>query len=463
MKYLLDRKIPTIISILVLVFGVIVTTILVQQHVIFFGHAAPSDIPQNIRITNVSDINFTITYTTDASVIGTITLTDGTNKSQVVLDDKDQQSGVPKPYNVHSISARNLTPETQYSFSILSNTTTYLDGDKPFSLITVGKITDTPSSQIPLAGKVLLPNGQVPSETLIFITSANGQLLSTLLNPSGLYILPLNTMRIKDLTKPFSFNHDSIIQILATNGQLTSHASVSISGINPIPVIVLGQDYDFTLSTKPIASSSAETSFPTFEISNNNTYKATPQIITPKENESFSDSQPEFQGTASPNSSVTISIHSDAVISTQVTTDSSGNWSYRPTTALSPGKHTITITAPDQFGILHTIEQSFTVYAAGTQVNESATPSATLAPTKIPTPTPTKFPTVTPTPRSQTTLIPLPTATPTSSTTKGGLPITPKPSLPPTGSNTVALAGAIGVATAAIGIVLFLIAGGIGF
>lgn len=455
----LNKKIPTVLSFLVLVFGVMVTTILVKQGVIFFGHAAPSDVPQNIRITNISDSGFTVTYTTSASVIGTVTITNN-GKPQVILDDRDQQAGVPKSYNVHSISVRNLTPQTAYSFTILSGSTTYQDGNKPFALTTQQKITDTPTEQTPLAGKILLPNGTVPSETIVFVTTSNGQLLSTLLNPSGLYILPLNTMRTKDFSSLVKFTSDSVLQILITNGSTSSQATVGMGSINPVPAIVLSQDYDFTLNTKPLATGSA-TKFPSFEIATNNSYNATPEIITPKTNESFTDQQPQFSGKAAPGSSVTVVIHSDQKIQTTVTTDSTGTWTFRPATPLSPGQHTITITAPDQFGILRTIQQSFTVYAAGSQVNQSATPSATLTPTKAPTSTPT--PTIVVRNSTTPTIAQSPKVTPTPTivqTTKGGIPLTPKPTLPPTGSNTVTVVSVAGIATTAIGILLFLITSG---
>lgn len=453
---LLNKKIPTILSFFVLIFGVIVTTILVKQGVIFFGHAAPSDIPQDIRITNISDTGFTVTYTTSANVIGTVTLISNT-KPQVILDDRDQQAGVPKPYNVHSISVKNLTPQTAYSFTILSGSTTYQDGNKPFTLTTQQKITDTPTEQTPLAGKILLPDGTVPAETILFVTTTNGQLLSTLLNPSGLYILPLNTMRTKDFSSLVKFTSDSILQILATNGSISSHATVGMGSINPVPAITLSQDYDFTLSTKPIPTGSA-TKFPSFDAQTNNSYTATPEIITPKTNESFTDQQPQFTGTAAPGSSVTVVIHSDEKIQTTIKADATGTWTFRPSTPLSPGQHTITITAPDQFGILRTIVQSFTVYAAGSQVNQSATPSATLTPTSIPTQTPTSAPIPTlqqSTPTAQPTLI---TSTPP--TTKGGIVITQKPTLPPTGSNTITVVSIAGIATTAIGILLFLVTSG---
>lgn len=449
---LLHKRIPTLLGLFLLVIGVGVTSFLVQQGVIFFGHAAPTDTPQNIRITNISDSSFTVTYTTDAAVIGTISLQEGDN-SQTILDERDQTAGTPKAYTVHSITAKNLQPNTSYSFSILSGATIYLDNDKPFSITTASPLSQNPSTTTPLAGKIILPDGTTPAEALIFATTDNGQLLSTLLNPSGLYILPLNNMRTKELSQPLTLTNKTRLQLLVISANQTSHILVQLDGSNPVPPITLSQDYDFTVSENPVSSSSAKISFPSFSIGAGSS--ATPKIITPKTDEKFSDQKPQFSGTASPNSTVSITIHSETAISAKTTTDSNGNWTYRPTTPLAPGQHTITITAPDASGILHTIEQSFTVYAAGSQVSQSATPSATLAPTKAPTATPRVV-----TPTLTTTVQITPTAPP-SQTTKGGIVhTTPKPTLPPTGSNTVAVVSIAGITTALLGIALFLVTSG---
>lgn len=451
----LDKRIPTLLAVIFLVIGVVVTSVLVQERIIVFQNAAPSDVPQNVRITNISDSAFTLTYTTDAQVIGTIALSSDKGQSQVVLDERDEQSGVPKPYYVHSITSKNLSANSSYSFKILSGATTYLQGSQPFSITTPAQVTSQPSEQVPLAGKILLPDGTKPTEALILVTTDNGQFLSALLNAAGLYILPLNTMRTKDLSAPIQFTAQTKLQILALNQTLVSHVTTGIININPVPPITLSQDYDFTLGTTPLATGSATTSFPILNFTNA-TLQATPEIIVPKNNESFTDQQPQFQGTTSPNSSVTISIHSDTALTTQITADTNGNWTYRPTTPLSPGPHTITITTPDRYGILHTLTQNFTVYAAGSQINQPATPSATLVPLPTSgqaTPTPTVIPTVI----LQATATPTPTLMPTAMlSTKP----TRQPTLPPTGSNTIAVAGIAGIATTIVGIIVFMITSG---
>ena len=170
--------------------------------------------------------------------------------------------------------------------------------------------------------------------------------------------------------------------MLAQGDQLTSNVVLSKDQINPVPTITLSNDYDFTTTSTPVASSSANIqSFPSFSSSEALSKDQTPQILTPEKDQSFTDQQPEFKGTAVANETIQITIHSDAKIQTQVKADASGNWTYRPSTELSPGNHTITIIAKDASGVVKTITQSFVVYASGTQIaGANGSPTPTLKP-----------------------------------------------------------------------------------
>ena len=104
--------------------------------------------------------------------------------------------------------------------------------------------------------------------------------------------------------------------------------------------------------------------------------------------------------------------------------DNNGSWSFRPSVPLSPGEHTITIETQDNFGILKTISQKFTVFASGAQVAESATPSATPAITITPTTTQAITPTVFISPSATPLITQIPTIAPT-------VVVTIPPTIPP--------------------------------
>jgi len=101
------------------------------------------------------------------------------------------------------------------------------------------------------------------------------------------------------------------------------------------------------------------------------------------------------------------------VITGRTTAGEDGTFSYSVPTGLTPGEHTITVSATID-GVLRQITKSFTVYAQGESSLPAfeATPSATLIPTLVPSATPTLLPTATIQPTVTPTGTIQPTATP---------------------------------------------------
>ncbi len=445
-----EKKIPGFLGLLLIIGGLAGTTFLVQTGVKLFSGAAPSNQPHDFQVTNVTDESFTVVYRTEASVIGTISLVDETGATHVVLDDRDQATGKPLSYQLHSITARGLRPLTHYTFSITSGENTFLNQNSPFTATTGPTISDQPLTQAAVSGTLILPDGTKPTDSYVLMSSPNGQILSTLVKTTGTYAIPTNTLRSSDLTQYVPLASNSAIQLQFYGPTSTSQVLTNFSNA-VVPQITLGNNYDFTTSVEPVASSAASAfaaKFPQF-VTNIDT-NITVQITSPKENATYTDQQPVFKGTALPNSSVQIEIHSDQAISASVSADALGNWSYRPNQQLTPGDHTITITTKDASGIIRAITNHFTVYAAGTQVNQTATPSATLAPSLTPTDTPVPTAAITTTPAASTS--PTIVLSPTRSTSP-----TLKPTgLPSTGPENTFMVGLIGVGVVITGSLLFM-------
>lgn len=465
-----SMRIPSLFVLTIIIIGIGITSYLVKIGAIPFLQASPGENPQDIRITNITDNSFTVTYKTSSLVIGSVSLGTDQNLGQVALDDRDQSTGIPSEYILHSITIRNLLPSTKYYYTIISGKTTYLNRNLPFVITTFPKITSPPFAQNPLTGKVQLANGSIPTETLVYVTSQDAQTLSTLIKSNGLYIIPLNGLRTEIGNSYSQLSKSILLQIFATDGNNQSNATIFAGGNAPVPTITLSNNYDFTLNTIPLpTTSSLNSALPLFPF--DTSIQPEPKIETPSKNETFTDSQPLLKGKAPPNTTVQIEIHSQNPTIQTVTTDQYGNWVYRPKTPLGPGQHTITITARDQNGILRTLQQIFTIFPSGTQVAEAATPSATptvfVTPTQIPTqqPTPTLTLTSTPSPTST----PIPSPSPTISTPTPTVLIS-TPSITPitsptasvtkigaTGNNDLIFIGGGTLVTTAIGIVLFLL------
>lgn len=244
---------------LLILIGTVITIFLVKNGSLFFISAGPGQDPKNVEITNVSDISFTLTYVTDDKIIGTLNYgTDPGNLDTVILDDRDQLSQSVNEYNTHSISVKNLEPDSVYYFTINSGDKTYPKNGSPYNIKTGALIEDQPSSKEPLSGKVLLPDGSSPTEGLVYLMINGAQKLSGYLKNDGNYTIPLNTLRNGSLNSYFSFSKNSIINIEVTTGTLFSSVSLLPDEINPVPVITLSNNYDFSGNNrdlKPIDTS----------------------------------------------------------------------------------------------------------------------------------------------------------------------------------------------------------------
>lgn len=454
-----NKRIPTLLGIILIGVGIAVTTFLVNQGGFISTKASPSQTPKNVRVSNITDTSLTVSYITDDQSTGVVSYGDTPSFGQSALDDRDQQSGNVTEHKLHYMTLHNLAPSTKYYFSIISGKDTYTNNGSPYEATTGQKITDNPLSQDPMSGKIILPNGSTPMESAIYMTTSGAQVVSTLVKSDGTFIIPLNSLRDEGLSKYFALNQDTIIKLLATGDGLSSNITLSANQINPIPTITLSSDYDFTSDQTPVPTSPAsQETFPVFNNGSNSSAEKNPTISSPQKDQGFTDQQPQFKGTAPANEDVQVIIHSDEQIKTTVKSDANGNWNYRPSSNLSPGNHTITIIAKDASGIVKTITQSFVVYASGNQIagdQGSPTPSPSISPSPSITPTPTPTQGVA-TPTQE------PTSAPNTPTPTTLVLLSPSPTgtLPATGNPTIITAGIIGLVISLMGGVIFLLARG---
>lgn len=464
-----NKRLPSILGLFFLVFAFGTITWLSRNAILFGTKAAVDDTPKNVVISNISDTSFTVSYVTDTNTVGTVTFGPTAKPTQIAFDDRDKAQGAAQPHTVHYITIQGLLPATDYFFTITSGSKTYTNKSAPYEALTGPDLAKTSTSKVLLSGKVNLDDGSVPPEAIATITSNKSQILSVLVGSDGTYSINLANLRTKDLLSVLTLDPKTILSLQLMANTVQSHVSLLTSQANPVPLVTLSKDYDFTVSDQPLTSSPVASAsgtpaaFPNVEDQNG----SSPQITTPTSNEGFKDQQPLFEGNAVPNKDVEITIQSNQEITTTVSADANGKWQYRPQQPLAPGKHTITIRTVDADGIIRTLSQSFVVYAAGSEFTEPSispspanTTTPTSTPTTIPSATPTSKPTSTPVPtKANATTTPTATATPTP-TKAIGITISPtkKPvPLPVTGNMTlVPTVLTIGLVVA-VGALLFLL------
>ncbi len=440
-----SKRIPTILALVILFGSVWVTLFLIQTGVIFVGRATPDRLPQNVKISNVTDSSFTVSFTTNDKTVAGLSIEEQQNVPFLVVDDRNKKSGKQTEFYSHYITVSDLKPQKEYQFSILSNGETYLDGDKKYIVKTGSKISDLPPVQKPIVGSVILPDGSPGEDTIIEVQLGGAQAISALTRDKGDYIIPMNSLRNRDLNNYMPINPDETLTITFRRQDLKTTIKTLFKGAESLPLVTLAREYDFTKKgQEEISSQSSQlkTSVPQVKVGE-------VRILTPRAEESFVDTRPLFRGTALPNQTVKITIESE-IVKTEVKSDVNGIWSYRPDSALPPGQHKITIETVDKFGTIRSLSQSFAVFASGSQVTESATPSATPVLSASPSPTQAPpLPTVTLAPSVTITLTPTAVPpTPASSISPTQTPIPtqiPVVTPPPPGSSSSMILTAISV------------------
>jgi len=427
MKLQVKKLLPIIIGIF-LILTIAVTIFLVQQGVITLTRARPTSIPQNIQLTNIGDSSFTIVFTTELSVPAALRIPDGGTGNTIVLDDRDKAIGSQNPYYSHHITVPNLTSQQTYSFIIISDGKEYESPGK-YIVTTSQQISSAPPSQNPLFGTVILPDGTKGKDTIVTARAEGSQVLSSITNDSGNYILPTNSLKNEQLNTYQNLTDKSQILLNFFRQTYTAKITTDYKLGQNLPSITLNHIYTFLPQEETLLKPPAEGFESLDEISFTSDE---PTVISPRDNQSFVDQRPNFSGTGGVRQKANLSIPALSINET-IDITPQGRWSFRPEENLPQGNYTAEFTLQNDAGISSKITRSFSILASGSQVSQSATPSATPTFTPSPSPSPTATPipsiSISPTPTVITSITPTigvsitPTFTPSPSPSPTATPI----------------------------------------
>ncbi|QQG47735.1 MAG: hypothetical protein HY044_01440 [Candidatus Woesebacteria bacterium] len=426
-------KIPTLLGIIFLVVGFISSVLLIRNRQIFNSSANPSTAPRDIKITNVSDSSFNVSWVTDTATSGFVSFGESKDPGATALPDNASAS------TVHYVTLQQLKPSTMYYFKINSNSILYDNSGIAWQIKTGASINGSTNNYV-ATGTVTLSNGGPAADTIVYLSGDNISILSTKTNLSGKWVLPLSSARVTDLSSFSTVSGTSLLSVFVQGGSKgVSTAQIYANAANPTPTIVLGNNYDFRnqqgtdLTNSPSAlvnlpqdtNATSSAGFNIGGIKQSATVSKKVTIDSVTNGEVVKSVKPEFFGSATAGQIINITVQSTTQ-STKITVPSTGVWKWSPPSNLEPGSHTITISYTDAAGILRSITRSFIVQAAN-EPSFVSTPSATLKPT-TPTPTPTPTPsaspkaTVAPTPTVAATNTPTPKATLKPTSTPSALP-----------------------------------------
>lgn len=395
------KTIPTILGILILLAGIGGSVYLVQTRSNLFLRASPTISPKQVKITNLSDNSFTVSWITEEATSGFVKYGTTSQIELTAIDDRDQETGKTGNYTTHYVNLKNLSPQTTYYFKIGSGKSLHDNNGNLYEVITASKIVSSPSASDPANGIVIKPDESPAEGTIVYLTIANVTPLSALTKSTGTWLIPLNNARSSNLSTYASYDAEaSIEEIFVQGGSLSTATAITMTkNDNPVPTITLGKSHDFRQATelKQETTPSPESKF-SFEPA---TSPATPTasqkevtITSPSEEEEISTQKPEIFGKGPAGVEIEITVQSPAPYSAKITVNPDGTWSWTPPEGLEPGEHTVTVKYLDENGIEYSASHSFMILAAGDEELPSfeATPSASASPSPSATPSPSASP-----------------------------------------------------------------------
>ncbi len=427
MNLVKQSKIPTLLGLFLLLLGIGTSVYLVQSQSQTSTNAAVDRTPQQVRITNVSDKSFTVSWVTERATTGYLAW--GKSASLGQATDADS------PSVLHHITIDNLTPQTSYYFKVGSDKTLFSDRGKVYSTKTAKALTNTPDNDV-IFGTILTTSGS-PADAIVYLGAAGVSPVSTKTNKEGKWSISLSTARNANLTSFATYTKDTQLDIVVVGGIGQSATAKILAGAaKPVPAIRIGEFKDFTnlKSLNDGSPPTAQLNIPnqtsdqtTFDLSSyNQTSQKLITLTSPKDQDVLSTNLPEFSGTGTPGLTFTITVQSDIITDT-ITVTKNGTWKWKIPSKLDPGSHTVKITWQDSANQTRTINRSFTI--------SSPSPNPTPAGAALITsPIPTPIASISPSPKPSVSPSPTPKPSPSPATSSGTL-----SSLPQSGNLTITL------------------------
>jgi len=385
-----EKKFSILISFFLLVAGVVISVTLVQNAKYFFSQKNPDLFPQEVRLSNISDSSFSVSWITTKDTIGFIQYgKDAKTLSTIAYDDRDIVQGETKTYLTHHVTLRGLQPNTTYFFKVGVDQHAVYPLHNTLQQVTAPVLTQKPPQVDPVYGKVLLNDTSPATHAIVYFSTKKSSLLSTLVKDSGSFILAVNSLRSNDLTEYTSVGQRDQEDIFVQAGKNGIASAITTKSLDsPVPSISLGKTYDFRVLAEIEAQPSTEQKgfgevLGKLTTDSPDSLKKYPiAIINPAEGEVEKTSYPLFLGKGVPGNTVRLQLEKDQVMTLTLKINDDGQWVWKPDTSLSSGKYTMRVKTQNEEGKDVTLLKTFTI-AEGEVLAEStslpslvATPSA---------------------------------------------------------------------------------------
>lgn len=255
----LNKRFPTILGLIILFGALGVGVFFIGTGPgIFSPRATPQTTPKNVKITNVTDTTFTVSFVTDEATTAFLKYgTSATALNSREGDDRDQLAGNVSTYNTHHITLRTLQPNTSYFFTIGTGSSSQFDNNgQPYTVKTSTK-TGTQSTAQTIYGTVLTKDSTAADGSIVYVTVDKGAELSTLVRSSGTWAIPLSQLRGVDGGNPPSITTNTLMQIMVQGKSMTDTATLTTTVGQPqfpVKTITLGENVTAQTTTAPTSA-----------------------------------------------------------------------------------------------------------------------------------------------------------------------------------------------------------------
>ncbi|MEK9200958.1 MAG: fibronectin type III domain-containing protein [Patescibacteria group bacterium] len=259
-----EFRLPTILGVLIAFSGLLAGLVLVKSNLGGLASASVGEIPSDVRITNVSDTGFTVSWITSKATSGFVQYgLEQEIPDLVVSDERDLRNGSIDSYFTHYVNIQGLVAETEYNFKIGSGKGLFGQaGETSYQVKTGPRISTVPMADVAY-GQANTATGNPADGALVYLSMLGAAPRSALVKSSGSWVIPLSTTRNINLDDYVQYDKESgVLELTALDGQGgVSVVTTTTNEDSPLTLIVLGENNNqatATPSATPIPDTSDE-------------------------------------------------------------------------------------------------------------------------------------------------------------------------------------------------------------
>ncbi|MEX0895892.1 MAG: fibronectin type III domain-containing protein [Patescibacteria group bacterium] len=242
---ILNKRIPTIIGLILLVVALVLGVFFISDGLgVFAPRATPETTPKKIKVTNVTDRSFTVSFMTDEATTGFVRYgTDQSNLDSQQTDDRNSLSSSVDEYALHHITVRSLQPNTVYFYILGTGAGARFDNQgEPFRIITARRGVPTANVRS-VHGSVRSDSGAPAQGAVIYLSSEGVGEMSTVVPQSGAWSIPISQARTPDGSEYAKFEDETSIQLFVQgpSPQQTAQVTTTVAQAQPLPTLTYGQ------------------------------------------------------------------------------------------------------------------------------------------------------------------------------------------------------------------------------